>query len=193
MYKDKTAVSVLIVSSSDKVDEYLRTVLSSQQFTVTSVSSAGEARRMQIDDPCDIVLINTPLRDEFGTELAVEFAESDCGVMVFVKNEVYDQVCYKVEEYGVLTYAKPGNKTSIYQSVKLLVAASCRMKLLQKKAMSLEAKMKEIRLINRAKWVLIDRFKMSESEAHKYIEKSAMDHCVKRSEIAENIIRTYDV
>ena len=52
--------------------------------------------------------------------------------------------------------------------------------------------MKEIRLVNRAKWLLIDRYNMSEEEAHKYIEKTAMDNCATRGEIAENIIRTYE-
>lgn len=52
--------------------------------------------------------------------------------------------------------------------------------------------MKEIRLINRAKWILIEQLKMTESDAHRYIEKQAMDRCVTRTEIAETIIRTYN-
>ena len=63
---------------------------------------------------------------------------------------------------------------------------------LEKKAVSLEDKMKEIRLINRAKWILIEQLKMTESDAHRYIEKQAMDRCVTRTEIAETIIRTYN-
>ena len=54
-----------------------------------------------------------------------------------------------------------------------------------------EEKMKEIRLVNRAKWVLIDELKMSEADAHRYIEKQAMDRCVSRRKIAEEIISTY--
>ena len=51
--------------------------------------------------------------------------------------------------------------------------------------------MQEIRLVNRAKWILIGSLKMTEGEAHRYIEKQAMDRCVPRREIAEEIIRTY--
>ena len=51
--------------------------------------------------------------------------------------------------------------------------------------------MEEIRLVNRAKWLLIDAASdMTESEAHRYIEKQAMDRCVTRRSIAENIICT---
>ena len=51
--------------------------------------------------------------------------------------------------------------------------------------------MKEIRLVNRAKGLLMDNLKFTEQEAHRYIEKAAMDNCRKKSEIAQNIINTY--
>ncbi len=194
MYRDKSALSVLIVSSSVKAEEYLRDILDTAQFSpVVTASGAGEAKRMQLENHYDLVLINAPLADDFGTELAIEIAEdSASGVILFVKNELFEQVSYKAEDYGVLTVAKPGSRQGIYQAIKLLVATRHRIKTFENKAVTLEAKMKEIRLINRAKWLLIDRFKMSETEAHKYIEKTAMDNCVKRGEIAENIIRTYE-
>lgn len=194
MYRDKSALSVLIVSSSVKAEEYLRDILGGGQFSpVVTASGAGEAKRMQLENHYDLVLINAPLSDDFGTDLAIEIAEdSASGVILFVKNELFEQVSYKAEDYGILTVSKPGSRQGIYQAIKLLVAMRRKIKAFESKAVTLEAKMKEIRLINRAKWLLIERFKMSESEAHKYIEKTAMDNCVKRGEIAENIIRTYE-
>ena len=56
---------------------------------------------------------------------------------------------------------------------------------------SSKEKMEEIKLINRAKWALINSLGMTEADAHRYIEKQAMDRCVARREIAENIIQTY--
>ena len=51
--------------------------------------------------------------------------------------------------------------------------------------------MNEIRLINRAKWLLISEVKMDEPAAHRYIEKQAMDRCISKREVAEDIIKTY--
>jgi response regulator NasT len=51
--------------------------------------------------------------------------------------------------------------------------------------------MEEIRLVNRAKWLLIENLKMTESDAHHYIEKQAMDRCCSKKEIALGIIKTY--
>ena len=66
-----------------------------------------------------------------------------------------------------------------------------RLKKSEKKTLSIEEKMEEIRLVNRAKWLLIGEIKMDEQKAHRYIEKLAMDRCVSKREIAEEIIKTY--
>jgi len=51
--------------------------------------------------------------------------------------------------------------------------------------------MAEIRLVNKAKWILISELFLSEPEAHRYIEKQAMDRCISKRTIAEEIIKTY--
>ena len=66
-----------------------------------------------------------------------------------------------------------------------------RLRKFEKKTLSIEEKMEEIRLVNRAKWLLISELKMDEPDAHRYIEKQAMDRCVTRREVAEEIIKTY--
>ena len=60
-----------------------------------------------------------------------------------------------------------------------------------KKARSIEEKMEEIRIVNRAKWLLISELKMDEQGAHRYIEKQAMDRCISKRIVAEEIIKTY--
>lgn len=194
MHREKDDLSVLIVSASRQAEDYLREVLCGGSFApISSAKSVSEAKRMQLENHFDIVVINTPLPDDFGIEFAEQLCEdSSVGVLLFVKNELFEQVSCKVEDYGVLTFPRPGSRQSITQAIRLLVATHNRLAAFERKAIKLEAKMKEIRLINRAKWLLIDRFSMSEAEAHKYIEKTAMDNCVKRGEIAENIIRTYE-
>ena len=61
----------------------------------------------------------------------------------------------------------------------------------EKKALSIEEKMEEIRIVNRDKLLLISEMHMDESQAHRYIEKQAMDRCVTRKVVAEEIIKTY--
>ena len=51
--------------------------------------------------------------------------------------------------------------------------------------------MQEIRLVNQAKWLLIENRGMSEASAHRYIEKKAMDQCITRKTLAIMIIKQY--
>ena len=191
--KQEQTASVMIVSTTDKALGFFQKILPKDQFyPLTWVHSAGEAQRELINRSVDIVVINAPLTDEMGTELAIELAHSNsCGVMMMVKNDVYEQVSYKVEEYGVLTLPRPCTAQQAFQTMKLLLATKQRLKALEQKTASLEEKMKEIRLVNRAKGLLMDNLKFTEQEAHRYIEKAAMDNCKKKSEIAQNIINTY--
>ncbi len=53
-------------------------------------------------------------------------------------------------------------------------------------------KMDEIRLVNRAKWALISNLGMDEPQAHRYIEKHAMDMRICKREASETIIKTYE-
>ena len=191
--KQEQTASVMIVSTTDKALGFFQKILPKDQFyPLTWVHSAGEAQRELVNKSVDIVVINAPLTDEMGTELAIELAHSNsCGVMMMVKNDVYEQVSYKVEEYGVLTLPRPCTAQQAFQTMKLLLATKQRLKALEQKTASLEEKMKEIRLVNRAKGLLMDNLKFTEQEAHRYIEKAAMDNCKKKSEIAQNIINTY--
>ena len=191
--KQEQAASVMIVSTTDKALGFFQKILPKEQFyPLIWAHSAGEAQRELVNRSVDIVVINAPLTDEMGTELAIELAHSNsCDVMMMVKNDVYEQVSYKVEEYGVLTLPRPCTAQQAFQTMKLLLATQQRLRALEQKTASLEEKMKEIRLVNRAKGLLMDNLKFTEQEAHRYIEKAAMDNCKKKSEIAQNIINTY--
>lgn len=72
-----------------------------------------------------------------------------------------------------------------------LSSARERLRKFEKKSLSIEEKMEEIRIVNRAKWLLISELKMDEPTAHRFIEKQAMDRCITKRKVAEEIIKTY--
>ena len=80
----------------------------------------------------------------------------------------------------------------IVQTIRLLAAVRIQLEQMQHKTEKLEAKVADIRIINRAKLLLVQHLQMTEAEAHKYIEKQAMNTSKPRRTIAENIIRTYE-
>lgn len=187
--------SVLLVSSSEKAGESLAQLLRAASYTdITTLGSGAAARRALLDGGFDLILINTPLSDEFGHELSISASQAgSSGVVLIVKSELADDVSAKVEEFGVLVVPKPVSRAFFYQSIKLVCATRRRILNLEQENVKLQNKIEEIRLVDRAKCVLIQYLHFTEAQAHRYIEKQAMDRRVTRREIAENVLRTYEM
>lgn len=185
--------SVLIVSSSEKLNRVLTDLLPTETYTPKCfVGDIGSAKRTLLENTFDIIIINSPLPDDPGMRLALDVCDTSCsGVMLLIKAEHYPDVTVRLSGSGVLVLPKPTSSQIILQSLTLLASTRERLRKMEQKTASVEEKMDEIRIVNRAKWVLIEQLKMTESEAHRYIEKQAMDRCVTRRRIAENIISTY--
>lgn len=192
VFQEKT-YSVLLVSSFDKFNAATMDLLPMTDYwPVVTVKSVAEAKRRLLEQSFDIVLINAPLPDDFGTRFAIDVCRSsDAGVLILVKNELYNDIYAKVVEFGVMTLSKPTNVSMVSQTLRILCATRERMRQVAAKQATVEEKMEEIRLVNRAKWQLIQCLSMTEEEAHRYIEKQSMDLRISKRQVAENIIRTY--
>lgn len=185
--------SVMVVSAADKFNSSLRPFLPESEYSPVCFSeSVNEAQRSLQERSFDIVLINTPLPDDFGMRFALDLCRSSGSVAaLLIRSELYAEIYAKVYEYGVFTIRKPTSSVAMLQALDWLRTARERMRKLEKKTVSLEDKMAEIRVVNHAKWVLIESLKMTEAEAHRYIEKQAMDLCLTRREIAEEILQSH--
>ena len=192
VFQERT-YSVLIVTASERFTDSIMPLLPMTDYwPVQTASSVAEARRWLADTEFDIVLINTPLPDDFGMHLAIDICTgSGAGVLLLVKNDHYNEIYSKVVRYGVITLSKPTNRQMVAQNLRILCATRERIRQMQAKQATVEEKIKEIRLVNRAKWLLIECLNMTEAEAHRYIEKQAMDLRISRREAADNIIKTY--
>ena len=185
--------SVLVVSASDTFIASMQAVLPDARFSPLTVeSSVTAAKRTLLERSFDFVVVNAPLPDDNGTRFAIDCcAARSTVVLLMVRAEVYAATYEKVALHGVYVLPKPTSRPTVLQAVDWMVATRERLKKLEKKSMSIEEKMQEIRTVNRAKWLLIEQLKMTEADAHRSIEKQAMDQCVSKAEVAESIIRTY--
>ena len=140
----------------------------------------------------DFVIINSPLPDDIGTRFAIDTGGSKETVVLFmVRAELQPDIYDKVAEHGVFVLPKPTSKPTMLTALSWMSSAREKLRKTEKKTHSVEEKMEEIRIVNRAKWLLISELKLDESEAHRYIEKQAMDSCVSKRTVAEEIIKTY--
>ncbi len=185
--------SILVVSAAENLNTELTSMLPETNYhPVRFVSNISAAKRALAERSYDMVLINSPLPDDPGIRFSINASNSKgTVVLLIVRAELHDEIYDKVAEHGVFTLPKPTSKAMILTALRWMACAKERIQKTVKKTYSIEEKMEEIRIVNKAKWLLISEIKMDEPEAHHYIEKQAMDRCIPKRTVAEEIIKTY--
>ena len=185
--------SILVVSATDSFTSAFADLLpETRYYPVHTVASISAAKRVLSEKPFDFIIINSPLPDDTGIRFAIDTCiAKQTAVLLLVKSDIHAEIHDKVAEYGVFTLPKPTSKPTMIHALNWMESARERLRQFEKKSLSIEEKMAEIRLVNKAKWLLISELKMNEPDAHRYIEKQAMDRCIAKRAIAEEIIKLY--
>lgn len=191
----KRTYNVMLLSSSSTFHAVIKSLLAPSNYpSICSAYSVQIAKELLQKQQFDLVLVDTPLSDASGKLFALEACkEKSTIVLLFVKQDLLDEVNNEVIEHGIFTLAKPTSKAVIAQALTWMTSAREHLRISENKTHLIEQKIDDIRIINRAKWLLISELKLSESDAHHYIEKQAMDRCTSKREIAEDIIKTYSL
>ena len=181
--------SVLLVSRDSKIISQVSAFLVAPLFELTTTTDFNEARRLATERTFNIIIADSG--DGYDTDFAINIADSYSTILLLVPNEHFDEISYRVEGYGILTITKPFEPFYFYNMVKIAIAVQYKVQVLSSQTTKLKIKMEEIKQVNRAKMLLIQNMNMTEQEAHRYIEKEAMDRGMKRIAISEEIIKTY--
>ena len=187
---------VLVVSSTEKGCESLCNLIAEheERVDITICQSASQARRIILDSELDLVLINAPLGDESGEELAVMVTQQSLATSILVvKAEYFEQEQALYSNQGILVVSKPVIRQMFFQALSLGISMRRRLGAMQNENEKLHRKIEEIKLIDRAKWALIENLGMDENQAHRHIEKQAMDLRKSRYDVASLILKTYEM
>lgn len=184
--------SVLLVSSSKNFANGIISALSLNNYEVTLSDTILKAKRILVEKDFDIIVVNSPVIDDFGMDFAIDEAIRDIsGVLMFVKPELESEVYYKTYQYGILTLTKPTSEGILLQTLRLLCVTRMKRESMREKTKDMKERLEEIRIVNTAKMLLIEHKHISEDEAHKYIEKRAMNLRKSKVKIASEIIEDY--
>lgn len=182
----------MIVSSNQAGFDRLGEVLNEVGLTgADRAESASAAYALLTRRDYVLLLINAPLTDEVGLSLA-EFAvkEALSGVVLVLK-KTSDAAFERMERRGVMMVEKPVNRQLLIQAIRHARAFHGRLKQLAQENEKLRLKLDETKTVNRAKAKLMIHLNMTEDQAHRYIEKQAMDLRIPRMEVAKNILKNY--
>lgn len=95
--------SLLLVSSSPKFNAAFLGILPKERYgPVTVLGDGASAARFLLENRCDILVLNGPLPDGYGTELALDVStESRTGVLFLLRAEDYPDLEPKLSPYGI--------------------------------------------------------------------------------------------
>ncbi len=180
--------SVLVVSSSDAFDALVRKSLSGSAAAEFRKNAAA-ARRCLLERYFDLVVINSPLSDESGIQLAMDMAEQcSASFLLVVPSAVYEEILERLTDFGILVIEKPMPRGRLDKAVRYLMATQDRVRRLEKELQAACEKAEEIRIVSKAKLILVETKHMTEDEAHRLIGRLAMNHGTSRRRIAEEIL-----
>ena len=185
-----SAFCILVLSKSEQPTQILRELLPHDTYgSILFSSSITQARRQLLARRVDLLIIDTPLKEESGIRFANEIAQrSSPGLLVLMNASLYHQLAARMEDAGIPVLAKPISRQALYQSVRLLCTLQQRIRRFEQETLVLQDKMQEIQTINQAKWLLVERYGYSEEQAHRHLLKQAMDRCVTKYAIAQQIV-----
>jgi response regulator NasT len=137
----------------------------------------------------DVAIFDIKMPGKSGLEAAyIVTKEKICPVVIltaFSQREVIEQA----RDAGALAYlVKPFQKNDLIPAIELAIARFGELRALSSEVEVLGAQLEIRKLVDRAKGVLIDQFKMSEADSFSYIQNMAMSERKKMGEIAERII-----
>ena len=180
----------MIVSAGVQSNAYLSARLAELGWARPVMAASGaEARRRLLEGGFELVVVNAPLPDEVGSQLCLDAAEqTDAGVVFLAKAALCEELADLLSARGVLAVPRPFSAVYFVRTVRTAAAGCRRMERLRAENDRLQAKLAQLRLIGRAKCLLIERRGLTEAEAHRQIEKEAMDTRRPREAVARALI-----
>ncbi|MGN0613299.1 MAG: ANTAR domain-containing response regulator [Porcipelethomonas sp.] len=183
--------NIIVVSGNRKAAEVLVPFFKeSFQSNVMHFDTAYQTRKLvESDFSCDLVLIDMPLPDEAGLKLAEYITNQTAACCILLaKAEYVEKISDTAEQNGIIVMSKPFSKNALYQAVKISEIAIKRFYKLYEETVRLEKKIDEIKIVDKAKFMLMQYRNITEEQAHEYLQQYAMNKHMKKSVAAYEII-----
>ncbi len=182
---------LVAAKGQEKLKEWL-CAISVGEVVVTA--GGAQARRRMNGDVFTVALINAPLADESGLELAIDLARNTmAAVVLLAKPEVAALIADTATEAGVLIVTKPVNQLLFEQTLKVGIACRNRLLIYKEQTAKLQTRYEELKVIDRAKCLLIEHMRITEEEAHRVLEKEAMDSRMSRFRVAKKVLERFEL
>lgn len=183
----------LIASSSEDFRNNISLMLGEAGITDVSVTDGSNIRELFASREYDLLITILPVESRSALEDISFISHSYMtGQIVFSPARIYDEISSRLAGTNTVILPRSAPKSMILSAIQCTAAYKAKLDMLKNENASLRNTVNEMKLVNRAKCVLMEYLRISEKDAHRQIQKRAMDNRTTLTEIAADIIKTYE-
>lgn len=183
--------SILIINLNDSSHE--NEIPSTYDFSKVIFTNKLSQAEEYIDvEMFDIISIQTSIINEEILSFSRKISKETSSGLLFFINTIKSEDKIYLEKHGIYVLQNTTSNESITSLIRIILSNKNRFLKIENKFLNLQTSIEEEKLINRAKCILIQYLNMTETQAHKYIEKQSMNLRQSKTQTAESILKTYE-
>jgi response regulator NasT len=140
----------------------------------------------------DLVVLDVKLPKLDGIAAAARIAEQRIAPVVILTAFSQRDLVDGAREAGAMAYVvKPFNKSDLLPAIEMAVSRFAELRMLEAEVADLTDRLETRKLVDRAKVVLQTRLGISEPEAFRWVQKTAMDLRLSMRQVAQKVVDEY--
>ncbi|WP_130807496.1 ANTAR domain-containing response regulator [Senegalia massiliensis] len=184
---------ILICDSSEYIRKNIKNLLYKRGYKVYEATNGLETLRLARTIYPDIVILDVNLWGMNSFKVGNIIEEDNISTVLYMTNNLSSTFLKQIETMKIYSYIKkPIINENLYQMVEFALINSNRIKDLEKKIEDLNLKLESRKIINKAKIILIEKYKISEDEAYNRIRKQSMDRGINMEKLSNEIISDFN-
>ena len=137
----------------------------------------------------DLVMLDVKMPKLDGISAAQRIAEQRIAPVVILSAFSQRELVERARDAGAMAYlVKPFNKHDLVPAIEMAVSRFAELQMLESEVADLTERLETRKLVDRAKSVLQNQLELSEPDAFRWIQKTAMDLRQSMKQVAEGVI-----
>lgn len=181
---------VLVAEDEALIRLDLVELLTDEGFEVIGQAADGEeAVKLARELEPDLVIMDVKMPKMDGITAAATIAEERIAPIVMLTAFSQRDLVERARDAGAMAYVvKPFDASDVVPAIEIAMARFAEIKAIEDELASLEDRLESRKIIDQAKGILQEGLGLSEPEAFRWIQKTAMDLRKSMREVAEGVI-----
>ena len=188
-------IRVVIADDESIIRMDLKTLLEDMGHTVVGEAADGQkALELARSLKPDVVIMDIKMPVMDGLDAAKIVADEKIAPVVLLTAYSQKDLIERAKEAGVYAYlVKPFQESDLLPAIEIAISRYLEQQDLETTLGDLEQKLETRKIVDRAKGILMDKYKLSEAEAFRRIQQQSMNQRRSMKEIAEALIIAHDI